>query len=336
MPLKEDRISCSFFSNSEIQSAAELLDSSHSGIICEKNGNILYTNDRANAKSKEIKDNISNILALIPEQDRNHVKNMLSESKACAYEIRPCEHLLIFPAGSNLKGIIHLNLSPKNFEDLHSLLRESAHHLRLLERIFTEKGKAHSVLTKTVTQRISKILQLLELETLCANPYWDITYDLTELTKTLGNYANDALSDFGGYISLNCSAAIFTRIEPEHFAMLFCACLSLVMCQSESAHMNISLLPDPHQKDRCCIRFQSPGCSESSKIYINFLEYTCFKLGIECSAMFDRENKTTEFSLFIETEETTAARVNSVLQDNEIYNITKYLTILSERIYTHI
>ena len=334
MPLKEDNISCSFFSRAETESAAELLDSSYAGIICDKNGNILYINDRA--KSKEPKDDVSNILALVPEQDINHVRNMLLEDKSCAYEIRPYEHLIVFPADKKLKAIILLNLSPKNFEDLHSLLRESTRHLRLLERTMTGKSKSDSALAKTVSDRISRIMQLLELETLSPNPYSEITYDLSELTKMLSTYANDALSDFDGCVLLNCAAAIFTRITPEVFAMLYCACISLVICQSENPKMEISLLPNPHEKGLCCIRFRSAGFSESSRLYMNFLEFTCFKLGIECSTLSDRENNITEFSMFIETEESTSSRVKSAPYDSEIYNISHYLSILSGRLYTHI
>ena len=56
MPLKEDNIAISSVSRAETETASELLDSAYGGIICDKNGNILYLNDRA--KSKEIKDNI--------------------------------------------------------------------------------------------------------------------------------------------------------------------------------------------------------------------------------------------------------------------------------------
>jgi len=336
MPLKEDEIFLSHYKDSpSLQEACQQLDAKLPGIICSKSGNILYLNERA--KNFSVKENISNILDLFSSDERERIKVDLLEGNRASYELSDiCEYLIVFPWGKDLRCIIRLNLGARNYEDLLSLLRSSIHFMELLSKIFSQNEKAAEKPRRIISDRISKLMQLIELTELPAKPYSDVPCDVCALAKMLCNYASLSLSEAGGSIVFDSQPAIISRINPELYALMFCASISLVMCKSECCNMRICVEYEDGGTSHCKTRFSCDAFSEGAGLFLSFLEYACYKIGLDCSVISDKEMNLTEFTLVIETETDIGKYVKSDLSDRDLYNISRYAHMLLGRIYTAI
>ncbi len=336
MPLKQDDVFLSHFRNSPaLQEAAKHLDVKLPGIICSKTGNILFINERA--KYMSVKTNISNVLDMFSSAERNKIEFALSEKAGYVQELSQIgEYLLILPSANELRCVMWLNLNARNYQDLLSLLRDSIHVMELLGRVFSENNKSAEKPRSLVSERMTKLIQLIELTELPVKPYSEILCDLTSLTKMLCEYASLTVSDIGGSFLFDSPAAVLSRINPELYALLFCSCSSLVMCKSECSNMRVSIEYESGVSNQCKVRFFCNAFSEGAGMFLSFLEYACYKIGIECSLMSDKEMDLTEFTLVIKTETDLGNLLKSDKAPSDLYSISRYIKLLSGRIYTEI
>ncbi len=336
MPLKEDEIFLSHFRNRPgLQEAEQCLDAKLPGIICSKTGNILFINERA--KRMAVKTDVSNILDMFSPVERQKIEFTLSEKIGHVHELSEIgEYLLIFPSANDLRCIMWLSLNARNYRDLLSLLRDSIYFMELLGRVFSENNKSAEKPRSLISGRLTKLMQLIELTELPAKPYSEILCDLTALTKMLCEYATLSVSDLGGAFVFDSPAAVLSKINPDLYALLFCSCSSIVMCKSECTSVRVSIEYENGSTNHCKVRFSCNAFSEGAGMLLSFLEYACYKIGLDCSLMSDKEMDLTEFTLVIETETELGNLLKSDKAPSDLYSISRYIPLLSGRIYTEL
>lgn len=334
MPTKEER-EVSFEQSLEVEKASKNLDENLSGVVCDKRGNILFLNDKA--KRNEFRNREKNLLDVVCEDCRDNVELTLFEGKAKAIELEEYgEYLLIFSASKSLRCVIWLDLSVRRAEDMYSLLRDNMHYMELVGRVFSQDEKGAEKPKRIISQRMGKIMHLLELSDNPKETYGDITYDLTLFTRMLCDYANGVLAENDGFVEFSSPPAVLSRFNPELYRVLFCACFSLVMCKSENDNMFVSIDTDENGEKTCKIRFKSLSFSNGAELFLNFLESVCFKLELGCAVMCDESKEITEFTLVVRTDDTSDGFVRTSANEYEFYKLSSHIHALFGRIYSHI